>query len=269
MATVRAPHHEAYKPHVELGSENGIGDDTAELAILVEADYPSSDGVPMADNPIKLDVMVKTAHALKDWASDKPCVYVGGNMAVYPEEGNPRNYRGPNFFVALDVRPDPPDPDYARWVWRIWKDGKPDFILEVASPYTWEEDAGIKRDDYARWGVTEYWRFNPMPYHKVPLEPLIGERLVDGRYERMRIEEGEAGMVIGRSEILDLDMYVPADLIDGYSRILRLWDRKGQRLIPIREELQAENQRLRRQNEEREAKLQQLRDLLDQKGIEY
>ena len=44
----------------------------------------------------------------------------------------------------------------------IDRQGKaPDFVLEVASPTTGRADYTDKRRDYERFGVTEYWRFDP------------------------------------------------------------------------------------------------------------
>ena len=37
----------------------------------------------------------------------------------------------------------------------------PDFVLEVASSNTAENDFTVKRVDYAAFGVPEYWRFDP------------------------------------------------------------------------------------------------------------
>ena len=38
-------------------------------------------------------------------------------------------------------------------------------MLEVASPSTWREDVGRKRDVYAELGVKEYWLYDPEGEH--------------------------------------------------------------------------------------------------------
>ena len=44
----------------------------------------------------------------------------------------------------------------------IDRQGKaPDFLLEVASPTTGRADYTDKRTDYERFGIGEYWRFDP------------------------------------------------------------------------------------------------------------
>ena len=54
----------------------------------------------------------------------------------------------------------------------------PDFVLEVASRSTAETDYTDKRADYERFGIGEYWRFDPSggEYHdtRPSLTPQIG-----------------------------------------------------------------------------------------------
>ena len=79
----------------------------------------------------------------------------------------------------------------------------PGFVLEVASPTTGRADYTDKRDDYERFGVGEYWRFDPSDgeYHDVA---LAGDRLVNGEYERIETEELGEGRHRGYSEVLGL-----------------------------------------------------------------
>jgi len=79
----------------------------------------------------------------------------------------------------------------------------PDFVLEVASATTGIADYTDKRADYERFGVGEYWRFDPSDgeYHDVA---LAGDRLVDGKYESIEIEELAEGRHRGYSEALGL-----------------------------------------------------------------
>ena len=79
----------------------------------------------------------------------------------------------------------------------------PDFVLEVASPTTGKVDYTDKRRDYERFGVVEYWRFDPSDgeYHDAA---LAGDRLVDGVYESIEIEELGEGRHRGYSAALGL-----------------------------------------------------------------
>ena len=65
----------------------------------------------------------------------------------------------------------------------------PEFVLEVASVRTARNDYTTKRDRYASYGVSEYWRFDPsdpaLPraQRRYP-EPLAGDALVDASWKR-------------------------------------------------------------------------------------
>ena len=79
----------------------------------------------------------------------------------------------------------------------------PDFVLEVASPTTGRADYTDKRLDYERFGVREYWRFDPSggQYHDAA---LAGDRLVEGVYQPIDIEELGEDRLRGYSEALGL-----------------------------------------------------------------
>ena len=80
----------------------------------------------------------------------------------------------------------------------------PDFVLEVASASTADTDTGAKRVDYARLGILEYWRFDRTgEFHGTR---LVGERLVDGRYEPMEIVDIGDGILQGHSAVLNLNL---------------------------------------------------------------
>ena len=86
----------------------------------------------------------------------------------------------------------------------IDRQGKaPDFVLEVASPTTGRADYTDKRRDYERYGVLEYWRFDPSggEYHDTA---LAGDRLLEGVYQPIDIEVLSEGRLRGYSEALGL-----------------------------------------------------------------
>ena len=86
----------------------------------------------------------------------------------------------------------------------IAEQGKPaDFVLEVASDTTAANDQTHKWRDYANFGVTEYWLFDPDWGQRYPAG-LIGWRLVNGRYQRITIRRYGPGRYYGWSEALGL-----------------------------------------------------------------
>ena len=74
--------------------------------------------------------------------------------------------------------------------------------MEIASESTGQEDTGNKRTWYASLGIPEYWRFDQTGrFHG---SRLAGDRLVDGRYEPIAIQEVEQGVLQGYSAALGL-----------------------------------------------------------------
>ena len=111
-----------------------------------------------------------------------------------------RPLRRPDLLIAFNV-----DPDlyFEQNGYVIADQGKPpDFILEVASPSTARVDTVDKRDDYAAFGVKEYWRFDHTGESHGTR--LAGDRLVGDRYEPIDIVEIAPGVLQGESQALNL-----------------------------------------------------------------
>ena len=173
---------------------------SARTRAAVEVEYPSSDGKPLAENDAQLAAIVYGITVLRTRYAGRDDVYVSGDLLIYYEEGNPRVSVAPDVFVVFGVE------DRMRMSYKVWEEGKgPDFVLEVASPGTWREDVGRKRDVYARLGVREYWLYDPLGEH---LEPALqGNRLMDGEYERQPLLESVDGRLGLRSGTLSLELW--------------------------------------------------------------
>ena len=108
--------------------------------------------------------------------------------------------RYPDLLIAFNVDP---ETYHRRRAYVIADQGKPpDFVMEVASPSTRRIDATHKRNDYASLGIPEYWRFDETIGGRLP--KLAGDRLANGRYEPIPIEEIAVGVLQGYSQALDL-----------------------------------------------------------------
>ena len=144
----------------------------------VEIDYPAEDGVPMAETDAQGIPLMYAVTGLRDYFRQRPDVYVSGNLLIYYEEGNRNASVAPDVFVVIGV------PNHPRPTYRVWEEGKvPDFVLEITSRHTRDEDEGPKRDLYERLGVQEYWQYDPTGDYLEP--PLRGMRLDDGEYRLM------------------------------------------------------------------------------------
>ena len=88
----------------------------------------------------------------------------------------------------------------------INEQGKPpDFALEIASDTTAQRDETRKLVDYANFGVTECWLFDP-DWGKRYATGLSGWTLVNGRYELIPIYNSGPDLYYGRSAVLGLQV---------------------------------------------------------------
>ena len=141
------------------------------------------------------------AHHLAMHLGNLDTTLVTGDRWIVAAPGTYRELaRYPDLLVAFDI-----DPALykASNGYIISEQGKPpDFVLEVASESTGSTDTGPKRDDYARLGIPEYWRFDATgEYHGAR---LAGDRLVDGVYVPVQIDWLADGVLQGHSPALNL-----------------------------------------------------------------
>lgn len=155
----------------------------------VEIEYPTSDGKPVAETELHLDIMFYVRDALKSHFSAVPDVYVGSNMLFYYEEGQPKSVIAPDVFVVKGV------PKGRRRNYLLWKEGKaPSLVVEITSRSTRGKDLK-KKGLYARLGVPEYFMFDPEGDYLKP--SLQGFRLLKGEY--LSIPPASDGSVTSRT----------------------------------------------------------------------
>ena len=213
--------------------------------------YPSGDGEPMAENAYQYKAISYTESALAIWFQDDPEVYVAADMLIYYRRGDNGARLAPDVFVVAGAKG-----DHLRHSWLVWAEGGvPQFVLEVASPSTWERDAADKRDAYRDMGVLEYWRFDP-ENGKFLREILIGERLVNGEYVRMEVRRDADGTLRGYSDFLKLDVCVRPD---GQ---IRLYDPAAGEWLLSPDETNAALRERDAQLRERDAEIERLRAAL-------
>ena len=174
----------------------------ARVAVVPDtADYPESDGLPMAENESQFWPILYVGSALDRYYQDREDVYVVGNLLLYYQQGDGSKSVSPDLMVVLGA------PKHVRSSYRLWEEPKaPDFVLEIASESTHRIDRGEKRDLYAGMGVSEYWQYDPVGNYLEP--PLLGFRLVEGRYVPIPATAQEGGLLALRSEVLGLELHL-------------------------------------------------------------
>ena len=141
-----------------------------------------------------------------------------------------RGHRIPDFMVSFNVdRP----LLVAQNGYSIRDQGKPpDFVLEIASLTTRNADLNEKRQDYADFGIPEYWRFDHTG-GQLYGEPIAGDRLTDGIYEPVEILEIGPDHFHGNSIVLNLDPCWDHGKLRWFNPAT------GQHLLLVDEELEA------------------------------
>lgn len=177
--------------------------------------YPESDGQPLGETDLHRDLMTDLLFALK-WFLANVRAYVAGNLFVYYEQGNPKEFVAPDVFVVLGRE------QRRRRTYKVWEEGGrvPDVIIEVTSRATRAADRTTKPKLYARLGVQEYFLFDPYGDYLVP--QLQGYRLVNGIYEQI-----ETFPI--RSTLLGLELRVE-------DQTLRLYNASTGERLPISDE---------------------------------
>ena len=172
--------------------------------------YPESDGEPMAETDVHRDLMIDFIQMLQHHFRDAP-VYVSGNLMMYYEEGNTKKSVSPDVFVVHGVE------KKRRRTYLTWAEGKtPDFVLEVSSRSTSQNDMGDKKALYATvLKVKEYFLYDP----EGELVPhFIGYHLVNGAYQELDFVDSRLP-----SNVLGLELGERGGVLRLYNPRTREW----------------------------------------------
>ena len=177
-----------------------VGDYTDENGVF----YPETDGEPLPDGFDQEYLFQQVMPVLRQYLKSRYDVIVSGDTFIYYEQGNPQARVAPDCYVAFGVINEAIRPYNSYLTWHVGK--VPDFALEIASKGTARQDLVDKRILYAQIGIGEYWRYDATLDSEFYGEPLVGERLVDGQYERLPMEVRPDGQVRGHSPVLGMDL---------------------------------------------------------------
>ena len=207
-----------FSPHVPVIPPRSGHSPTVPAPFPKDIDYPSYDGVPMADNTDQADEMTDDFKTLQVFFRDREDVFVATNLLVYYREGDNETRVTPDVMVAFG-RP----PGY-RGSYKIWEEGNhpPDWVLEIASEGTAKVDTEKKPGTYAEIGVREYWQYDPTG--GLLVQRLQGWRLTERGYTELPQVPVDGAEIAIYSEVLGLRLE-----FDGER--LRFWDPVDKRYL--------------------------------------
>ncbi|MFO1350022.1 MAG: Uma2 family endonuclease [Gammaproteobacteria bacterium] len=119
--------------------------------------YPDSDGKPMADNTLQFRWITTIVGGLQRLFAADPQVFVAGDLLWYPLEGDNKTRAAPDALVAFGR------PKGERGSYKQWEEGgiAPQVVFEVLSPGTTTQEMKKKLAFYDRFGVEEYYLYDP------------------------------------------------------------------------------------------------------------
>ncbi|MDT9313276.1 Uma2 family endonuclease [Limnospira sp. Paracas R14] len=127
--------------------------------------YPDSDGNPMAENTRQFRWIVVIKENLEILFDDDPNVFVAGDLLWYPMEGNNKLRQAPDIMVAFGRPKGVPEasPQENRGSYKQWEEGNipPQVVFEILSPGNRLKEMVKKQQFYDRYGVEEYYIFDP------------------------------------------------------------------------------------------------------------
>jgi Uma2 family endonuclease len=120
-------------------------------------EYPDNDGNPMSDNTRQFHAIVMLQGNLDALFATDPDVFVAGDLLWYAVEGSNRIRQAPDTMVAFGR------PKGHRGSYKQWEEGgiPPQVVFEVLSPGNRAGEMARKFDFYERYGVEEYYVYDP------------------------------------------------------------------------------------------------------------
>ncbi len=174
--------------------------------------YPDTDGEPMAASDLHLEILIWLIQALRAYFSERPEVYVSGDILTYYVEGNPRAVCAPDVLVTFGIG------QKMRHTYKVWEEGKvPDFVMEFSSKTTYQNDLTDKMELYAALGIPNYLLYDAEALY-LP-SPLMGFQLVKGVYVPM--PPGADGGI--HSDVLGLDFHIRDRRLAVYDPVAEQW----------------------------------------------
>ncbi|MEB3293530.1 MAG: Uma2 family endonuclease [Synechococcales bacterium] len=119
--------------------------------------YPDSDGQPMSDNTLQFAWIVKLKEGCEALFQDRSDVFVAGDLLWYPIAGDNKTCRAPDVMVVVG-RPKGYRGSYKQW---LEDNLAPQVVFEILSPTNTLSEMALKWQFYNRFGVEEYYLYDP------------------------------------------------------------------------------------------------------------
>ena len=220
--------------------------------------YPESDGQPMADNTRQFDCIVMIQGGLAALFADRPDVFVAGDLLWYPVEGKPHIRAAPDAMVVFGRPPG----HRGSYIQHEEDHIAPQVVFEVLSPGNTPAEMRKKRGFYDRYGVEEYYEYDP---DRGTLEGWVRR---EGRLAPIARMEGWVSPLLGirfSLEGTDMALYHP----DGQR--FETFVEQARRVRAERQRAEAERQRAEAEQQRAEAaerRIMQLAERLRQLGVD-
>lgn len=119
--------------------------------------YPDSDGKPMSDNTKQYQYIITIQVGIDSLFANDPNVFVAADLLWYPVKGRPDVRAAPDTMVAFGR------PKGHRGSYKQWEEGDvaPQVVFEILSPGNTKKEMREKLSFYERYGVQEYYEYNP------------------------------------------------------------------------------------------------------------
>jgi Uma2 family endonuclease len=186
--------------------------------------YPESDGKPMADNTKQFRWIVTLEGGFEALFRDREDVFVAGDLFWYSVEGRPDIRMAPDVMIVFG-RPKGDRPSYKQWE---EENIAPQVVFEVLSPSNSLLEMAKKLEFYDRYGVEEYYLYDP--------ETGDFTGWIRGEDGRLRVIDEIQGWVSPR-------LGVRFEIEDGELRVIRPDRQRFMTYLELQQQAEHERQR--------------------------
>lgn len=199
--------------------------------------YPDTDGLPMANNTIQFRWILVIQQNL-DWLFADDSVFVAGDLFWYPIAGRSDVKTAPDVMVVFG-RPKSDRGSYKQWE---EENIPPQVVFEILSPGNTSEEMERKLLFYDRFGVEEYYIYDPDTHDlRIWLRGDLGLDVVPMTTEwisprlQVRFDMSREELVLYRSD---------GERFLSYQEIAQRLQQQQQQLEQQQQQLEQEQQRL-------------------------